>query len=475
MRIGNLLHALGCVTVAILFSTAWIATTPAQTPDPKEKKRHRAVSPDEAATMSTADKVSPALVTIQPVVERASGGRKRKGTGTGSGVIIDAEGHILTNYHVAGDAKKLIVTLSSQERVDAELVGADPYTDLAVIKLKLEELKTRTLSWASLGDSDEIEVGQTVLALGSPLGLKRTVTKGIVSNHRRYFSGNFRLPTGQKTGEYNNWIQFDAAANPGNSGGPVVNNRGEVVGVVARGVPGRTGLGFAIPINTAKRIARTLIDHGKVTRSWIGADFQPMDGLRAMLHVDEDAGVLLASVTREGPAWKGGLRAGDVVVGLNGRPVNVSFKQDLPELRNRIAELKPGAKAAVRVLRDSKELTFEVVTEELEPFVGEEKEFKEWRMTARAMTKPMALDRKLSVPTGALVSGCHKSGVAHRAKLYVGDIIVAFEGKPVGSLEAFESLYRKSVERKARRVLLTVRRGRALNYVLIKPEYEEEE
>jgi len=468
MRMRNRAHP-GALLLILLWTLAVAA--PAQE-NQDDKKKHKAVSPEEAATMSTSNKVGPALVTIQPLVERMSGGRKRKGTGTGSGVIIDAQGHILTNYHVAGDAKKLIVTLSTQERVEAELVGADPHTDLAVIRLKLDELKSRTLSWASLGDSDEVEVGQSVLALGSPLGLKRTVTKGIVSNNRRYFSGNFRLPTGQKTGEYNNWLQVDAAANPGNSGGPVVNNKGEVIGIVARGVPGRAGLGFAIPINTAKTIARVLIRDGKVVRSWIGADFQPMEGFYELMKVDEGRGALLATVTREGPAWKAGLRAGDVVLAVNGKSLTARFKQDLPEARNRIADLEPGAKAKFLVLRDGKEMTFEAVTEELEAFVGEEEEFKAWRMTARAMTKPMALDRKLAVPTGVLVSGCHKSGVAHRAKLYIGDIVVAFNDAPVPNMEAFKTLYEESLEKKLRRVLLTVRRGRALNYVLIQPETE---
>ncbi|MHC4669221.1 MAG: S1C family serine protease, partial [Planctomycetota bacterium] len=215
------------------------------------------------------DRALPALVNVQPVLDVYEGGRRRRSTATGSGVIVREDGLVVTNFHVAGHSRRVYCTLADKTRVPAALLGGDPATDLAVLKLDLEEVHRLGGSFgvARLGAKKPPQVGEIVIALGSPRGLSMTLTKGVVSNTERFFGGNITLPTGEPTGMYNNWIQTDAAINPGNSGGPLVNLHGEVIGINSRAIPGGDGLGFAIPAPVVKRVYEQIVAHGRVTRA----------------------------------------------------------------------------------------------------------------------------------------------------------------------------------------------------------------
>ena len=191
------------------------------------------------------DKVMPALVHIQPVVKDYQTGELKKQAVVGSGIVFHPDGYVLTNYHVAGKALRIICTLSNKEQIPAEFVGGDPATDIAVLKLDLTDFHG-TIQPAELGNSDSIQVGQQVLAMGSPLSLARSVSAGVISTKDRYFSSDYRLPSGEKTGRYNLWIQTDAAINPGNSGGPLVDMDGRVIGINSRATFLANNLGFAI-------------------------------------------------------------------------------------------------------------------------------------------------------------------------------------------------------------------------------------
>jgi serine protease Do len=206
----------------------------------------------EAVTRVT-QKVFPAVVRIDVAQEIYSEGKRNLQRGIGSGVIIDNQGHIITNYHVGGRAAELYVTLANKERVAAKLIGDDHWTDIAVIQLDMEEIKRRNISftWAELGDSDSLVIGQDVVAIGTPFGLTRTMTLGIVSNNERTFYPDRESIDGYETGEFNNWIQMDTPIAPGNSGGPLVDMRGTVVGINTRGFRGQA-LNFAIPVNTTR-------------------------------------------------------------------------------------------------------------------------------------------------------------------------------------------------------------------------------
>ncbi|MCP4246829.1 MAG: trypsin-like serine protease, partial [bacterium] len=258
------------------------------------------------------DRVFPALVNIEVVTARYWGGKERKGRAVGSGTIISEEGYVVTNQHVTHNGKKFKCNLADKQEITAELVGEDPLTDLAVLKLNLDELKDpgAPLPVAKFGVSSELRVGDHVMAMGSPFALSRSVTLGIVSNTERVFAGglgsddpdDMQLERGQRTGLFTRWIQHDALINSGNSGGPLVNLKGEIVGVNELG---GAAMGFAIPSDLARTVADQLIDHGEVARSWIGVSFKPIEktGL--------DQGVLVNSVVKDGPGDKAGIGPGD--------------------------------------------------------------------------------------------------------------------------------------------------------------------
>ena len=255
------------------------------------------------AVQMAKERVLPCLVRIQPISERYVGGRKVKQTGYGSGVIFTHEGHVLTNFHVAGRAQSLLCVMADKEEIPAHLVAGDPWTDLAVIKLDLTRYKGHSLQWAVLGNSDKLKVGDFVIALGSPFALTRTLTFGAVSCKDRSLGVRMDLPGEmglQETGQFNTWIQVDALINPGNSGGPLINMRGEIVGINARG---GSGMGFAIPMNVAKDVARELIEHGRVRRSWIGVKFQALAKFQERFVGNvAKGGVLVGNVEAGSPA-----------------------------------------------------------------------------------------------------------------------------------------------------------------------------
>ena len=248
--------------------------------------------------------------------------------GSGSGVIVSADGYILTNNHVISGVDEITVVMADGEQYDAEVVGSDPQSDVAVIKVDAKDLPA-----AKLGDSDAIEVGEWVLAVGNPFELQNTVTAGIISARGR--SGISPM----STSSYEDFIQTDAAINPGNSGGPLVNLDGEVIGIntaIATRTGGNIGIGFAIPINMAKQIMEQLIDTGKVTRGWLGVIIQNITPeLKDEFGLKTTEGALVGDVDKDGPAKKAGVRRGDVIVEYRGEKV-----KDINQLRNLVI---PGA------------------------------------------------------------------------------------------------------------------------------------
>jgi serine protease Do len=229
-----------------------------------------------------------------------NGGSKRNISGVGSGVIISEEGHILTNAHVVSTfAEEIRITLSNLERVSAELVGWDHWTDLALLKLDLEELEERGLTFthAEFGDSDKVYPGLTVFAVGTPNGLTRTVSRGIISNTNRFFEGADGV-RGYETGYFNTWLQTDAAINPGNSGGPLVDENGKILGINTRAYLGSNNLGFAVPSQTAQFVLAGLLEEEEIIRSYVGIVLGPMQDLETFYNIQANQGVLVESVDR---------------------------------------------------------------------------------------------------------------------------------------------------------------------------------
>src|SRR5947208_2663551 len=279
-----------------------------------------------AAVDRAISRMQPALVRIQVVSTEYREGREIKMQEVGSGAIISKDGYLVTNHHVAGHGARMVCTLWNREEVDAELVGSDPLTDISVLKLKPK--KPREFIAATFGDSSKLAGGDSVLAMGSPMALSQSVTLGIISNVEmimpRLFGnfGRMRLD-GEDVGALVRWVGHDASIYGGNSAGPLVNLHGDIIGINEI----RFGLSGAIPGNLAHGVAEQLIAHGKVTRSWLGLDAQPL-----FKHSEQnDAGVLVSGVVPESPASRAGLEAGDILMRINKTATNVRYDEQMPD------------------------------------------------------------------------------------------------------------------------------------------------
>jgi serine protease Do len=419
----------------------------------------------QRSVIEARDKVAPAVVNVQPITEVFSSGEKQRATAIGSGFLFDPAGHVVTNYHVAGRAKQLIITLSSKQRVPGELVGGDPLTDIAVLRIDPEKLAPVPKP-VELGDSDRLEVGEYVVALGSPLALQRSLSLGVVSSTDRFLSDEFKLPTGERTGSFNTWIQTDAAINPGNSGGPLVNLGGQVVGVNARGAFGASSIGFAIPINIVKEVVSEIIAHGRVRRSWLGLEFQPREELSHFLDGEPGPGVVIRSIEPDSPAERSGIRAGDLLLQFNGQTVSARFHEELPAIYKLIADTPVGTPVPLVLLRDSASLSVSIETAERSEASADEIDCKRWGFTASEITREFAMERNLPNQQGVLIGGVKPNGPAFRARLLPGDVLTEIEGEAVAGLEALQSIYQKLSETSPK-VLLAVRRQQARWLVLI--------
>jgi serine protease Do len=373
----------------------------------------------------------------------------------GSGFIIDADGSILTNNHVVENAQKIVVKLSDEQEYEAKVVGRDAKTDIAVIKINTKN----GLTAAGLGDSDNLEVGEWVMAIGNPFGLDSTVTSGIVSAKGRHI--------GQ--GPYDNFIQTDASINPGNSGGPLINLRGEVVGIntaIFSRSGGNIGIGFAIPINLVKELLPQLRGKGKVTRGYLGVLIQKVTPeIAESLGMDKGRGALVANVSKDGPAEKAGVKVGDVIIEFDGKEIKDSG--DLPII---VARTPVDRKVRMKVLRDKKELQLTVSVGELkdEEVVASAPEKGELGMTVQRLTPQIAESLGLEKTEGVVVSAVDPGSAADEAGIRRGDVILEVDRKPIRTIDE----YKKAVAgiRKGKGVLLLVRRGESTLFLALKPQ-----
>jgi serine protease Do len=322
------------------------------------------------------------------------------------------------------------------------------------------------------GSSSGLSVGQFVLALGSPLALARTMTFGVVSNKDRYLPDGMQLPSGERTGAFNTWIQTDAAINPGNSGGPLIDLDGRVVGVNARGAVFADNIGFAIPSDVAKRVTSDLIDHGEVRRSYAGITFQPLKDWEELFGLDEAVGVLVASVEPGSPGAAAGLEAGDLMTSYNDLALTVRFDEELPSLHAAIARTPIGTKVAIKLLRRGKEMAVELTTTETGRLMGERHEAEVWGFTVKDITVQMSYDLELDSDGGVLIEGVRIGGPAHRGKLARGWVLESISGEPVPDLEGFKALY-ATMANEGKDVLFKLRAFDSVKLILIKAETED--
>jgi len=412
------------------------------------------------------DKVAPALVHVSPVKEVFRRGQRREVSVTGSGFIISADGYVVTNEHVAGENDYVRCVLFNKEEVEAEVVGTDPYTDIAVLKLKLDEGHA-DLPFVDLGTSFDLVAGETVMAMGSPHGLSRSVSLGIVSVTDRNLES-----MGSTGAPYNNWIQTDAAINPGNSGGPLVNVKGEVIGINTRKLSGADNVGFAIPIDIARGVVDQIIATGHVARSTIGIAFQEMTRLTDDPTVD---GVLIGDVDPLMPAYKAGIRPGDVLLTIGGTSTNARFTEDLPPIRKLVADLPIGNEVILKVRRRDQTAEVPIMTVAKSESRGEQTEFSEWGFTVSELTDATIRRAQLRSGEGVMVSGTRQGELAAFADIRAGDIILSLDKDPVSNLEDFGVKYKQRVSSGQKLTLVTIKRGALTMYRIVKNEKNETE
>ncbi|MCM8770541.1 MAG: Do family serine endopeptidase, partial [Candidatus Omnitrophica bacterium] len=381
--------------------------------------------------------------------------------GLGSGTIIDSEGYILTNEHVVANADKITVKLSDGREFKAEVKGTDPRSDLAIIKINAKNLPV-----ATLGDSDNLKIGQWAIAIGNPFGFvlenpEPTVTVGVISALHRSLGKVF-----QRSRDYSDLIQTDAAINPGNSGGPLVNLNGEVIGInvaIFTTSGGYEGVGFAIPINNAKRIIRRLIEGKKVIYGWLGVSVQDLDeNLAKYFGLPDKNGVLVTKVLEGSPAQKAGVKESDVIKKFDQKTIN-----NVKELLAIVGATEAGKKVKMTVIRDKRELNLDIEVgerpEKIEEFGEEGRTSQAWRgMEVQTLTSSLARRFGLGEEEGVVVTAVKPNSPADEAGIVPGDVILEINKVPVRNIED----YNKITSGLKTDALLKTRRG----FVVIKGE-----
>jgi serine protease Do len=384
--------------------------------------------------------------------------RQYKQRGLGSGVIVSSDGYILTNNHVVGHADEIHVTLLDKREFTAKVVGKDPKTDLALIKINTNQ----PLPAASLGDSNVTEVGDWVVAIGSPFGFNLTVTSGIVSAKGRALGGN-----------YDNFIQTDASINPGNSGGPLFNTAGEVIGIntaIYSSTGSNAGIGFAIPIDIAKDVMRQLKDRGRVVRGWLGVEIQEVTpALAQSFGLAAPTGALVAGVQKDGPAAKANIQRGDIIIKFNGETVH--DEHELPEM---VASTALNKAVPVEVIRGNKHITLTATIQELKDeqvasAKGDESPGTSWGMQVQDMTPEIASELHTPNAKGVVIRNVRPDSAAAEAGLQAGDLVLEIDHKKVGSADDFADMA-KAAQKDKKSALLLVQRGSSTLYTVINPE-----
>ena len=377
-----------------------------------------------------------------------------KQQGVGSGFVISQDGYIVTNNHVVSDADQIKVKLSNGKEYEGKVVGRDPKTDIAIVKIT----SAPDLQPLKLGNSDDLKVGSWVVAVGSPFGLEQTVTAGIVSAKGRVIG----------SGPYDSFIQTDASINPGNSGGPLINMRGEVIGINTAIVAGGQGIGFAIPVNMAKEVIPQLEQKGHVTRGWLGVSIQAMTPeLAKSMGLKETKGALVTQVVPASPAEKAGIEQGDVITDFDGKTVTDS--RDLPKI---VASTPVGKTVEVKISRDGKTTERQVKLGEMEEkgveMSKETSSHKTLGIGVQNLTPEIAKELGVKKGPGVVVTRVEPGSAAAEAGIQAGDVIQQVNRQPVKNVEDFAQKVEKVRDKNT--VLLLIQRGQNNLFAAVTPK-----
>ena len=401
--------------------------------------------------------VYPSLVRISVVVVESRGGREVHLEGSGSGTIISADGYVVTNHHVAGRARRIICTLADRQEVPADLIGTDPLSDITVLKLR--PATPRTFPVARFGDSSTVRRGDQVLAMGSPRALSQSVTLGVASNTEMTMPGRSALDLdGEDVGSLVRWIGHDAAIYPGNSGGPLVNLAGEIIGVNEISL----GLSGAIPGNLARQVANAIIKEGRVRRSWPGIEVQPTVGDLVR------TGALISWVASGSPAASAGLQPGDILLKVNNLPTDAQFVEQVPLVNQVLFGLPIGEPATFTALRGSREMTVRLAPIERPAALSIPRELRSWGLVASNLTAFEARSLGRQGTNGVRVVSVRNGGPVEQARppLARDDVIVEVEGKRITSVSDLDAIGTNSIGKK---LLVTFERGRERRVTVVEP------
>lgn len=450
------------IFVAFTMGAAVLGLAPAQGQSPPPAML---AQPDFRKIVQDAkDKVWPAVVYIKCVRENNEGGKRETQEVSGSGVIISAEGEILTNWHVVDKAISVRCLLSDGRYADAKIMGTDKDTDLAMIKLQFDpaDPKWKSLPYASIGDSTVLREGDFVMAMGAPWGLNRSVSIGIVSCTTRFL---------EDQSEYSLWIQTDAAINPGNSGGPLVNTAGEIVGINTLGMSGfAEGIGFSVPARTISVVVPQIRKLGRVAWTWFGLQLQPLRDFNKDIYFDATEGVIVAETDPDSPARAAGVRPKDRIVRVNGVPLTAMTSEDLPAVRQLLGLLPKDAEATFDIVRGSGEqLTLKITPREKGKVEGEESALERFDFTIKTINQFDNPDLYFHRQKGVFVFGVKYPGNAANAGLIAKDILLKIDGKDVTTIEDVQALHKELVANVSRknRVVLAVLRGGLMRQIVL--------
>ncbi|QDV90953.1 putative periplasmic serine endoprotease DegP-like precursor [Phycisphaerae bacterium RAS2] len=441
-------------TLLLIGLSSLVATTRAHA----ENRPSATQSDFRQIVQSAKDKVFPAVVFIKCIRESMERGKKISQEVSGSGVIISAEGDVLTNWHVIDKAVEVRCLLFDGRAMNATILGSDKDTDLGLLKLTPEE--DAKLPFASLGDSEVLREGDFVMAMGAPWGLNRSVSIGIIACSRRFIPSH---------SEYSHWLQTDASISPGNSGGPLVNTDGQVIGINALANMSGGDMGFAIPSVTIAQLVPQLRSSGCVNWSWTGLQLQPLRDFNRNIYFDASDGVIVAETDPESPARRAGIEGRDRIIRVNGEPITAATEEDLPEVRRRLGMLPKGEVARFDIARGGESITLEVTPRVKGKVEGEELDCPRWDLTVKAINQFDNPELFFYRKVGVFVFGVKYPGNASNAGLNEQDILLKVGETKVETLDDVRAAHKASleIEKGSMRTVITVLRQGLLRQVVL--------
>lgn len=405
------------------------------------------------------EKVFPAVVYIHVVQDNLQSGRDEGSIVSGSGVIISGDGEVLTNWHVVDKAQQIRCLLNDGQTFSARVVGIDKDLDLALLKLDLPE-GTKPLPMAALAEGDCVTEGDFVMAMGAPWGFSRSVSMGIISCANRYLAGS---------GEYTLWYQTDASISPGNSGGPLVNTEGKVVGINTLGVLFGGTVGFSIPSQTIRDVLPRMREYGRVNWSWFGFQLQPLFDFERNIRFNFDDGVIISGTEPGSPARKAGFLPNDRIISVNGETVVVATGENIPEFKRLLGLMPFDVPVKFEVMRGDEKLTINVAPIAKGKVEGDEIACSRWGLTAKAINRFDTPNLYYYREEGVYIFGVAMPGNAWRTNLRQNDIIVSIDDREVMTLEDLNDIYQKAVENvneNSKALFTVLRNGKRVQVVL---------